>query len=128
MMNTILKGYEVMDCIYTKKGFDASENLKDNFGMSLMEALEVAKSSDEMTEESFKIDARREPGRVGVIAKKPKFEEVEGVGLATMSIYLFKNTGKHHLLPSWLPSGEIQVRLVKETEPEPVKQKKGAKK
>lgn len=114
MMQSIFKGFELVDAIYTKKGFDASQNLKDNFGVNIQEAMEQAQTQDVLTEELFKQNAKRTPGMVGVIARNPRVELIEGVEIGTVSIFLFKNSGKHHLLPSWLPSGEIQVRLVKE--------------
>ena len=117
MLREKFAGLEPIDAVYPGKAFDAVDNVKKNFGLTLDEVIDMAVSNTVMTEARFKSENSRNIGAVGVIVRSTSISEEDGITIGKAVVNIVMNSGKHHLLPSWLPSGDLVVRFAGETTP-----------
>ena len=115
MLREKFAGLEPIDAIYPGKSFDAVDNVKKNFGLTLDEVIDMAVSNATMTEAKFKAENSKNIGAVGVIVRSTSTSVEDGVTIGKAVVNIVMNSGKHHLLPSWLPSGDLVIRFAGET-------------
>ena len=114
MLREKFAGLEPIDAVYPGKSFDAVDNIKKNFGLTLDEVIDAAVSSTVMTEARFKAENSKNIGAVGVIVRSTSVAEEDGITIGKAVVNIVMNSGKHHLLPSWLPSGDLVIRFAGE--------------
>ena len=114
MLREKFAGLEPIDAIYPGKSFDAVDNIKKNFGLTLDEVIDKAVSSTVMSEAKFKSENGKNIGAVGVIVRSVSTSEEDGIMIGKAVVNVIMNSGKHPLLPSWLPSGDLVVRFAGE--------------
>ena len=117
MLREKFAGLEPIDAVYPGKAFDAVDNVKKNFGLTLDEVIDMAVSNTVMTEAKFKAENGKNIGAVGVIVRSTSISEEDGVQIGKATVNIVMNSGKHHLLPSWLPSGDLVIRFAGEVVP-----------
>ena len=117
MLREKFAGLEPVDAIYPGKSFDAVDNVKKNFGLTLDEVIDMAVYGT--TEAKFKAENSRNIGAVGVIVRSVSTSVEDGVTIGKATVNIVMNSGKHHLLPSWLPSGDLVIRFAGEPAGEP---------
>ena len=117
MLREKFAGLEPIDAVYPGKAFDAVDNIKKNFGLTLDEVIDAAVSSTVMTEARFKAENARNIGAVGVIVRSVSTSVEDGVTIGKATVNIVMNSGKHHLLPSWLPSGDLVIGFAGEPAP-----------
>ena len=117
MLREKFAGLEPIDAVYPGKAFDAVDNVKKNFGLTLDEVIDMAVSNTVMTEAKFKSENSRNIGAVGVIVRSTSTSVEDGVQIGKATVNIVMNSGKHHLLPSWLPSGDLVIRFAGEVVP-----------
>ena len=125
MLREKFAGLEPVDAIYPGKSFDAVDNVKKNFGLTLDEVIDMAVYGT--TEAKFKAENSRNIGAVGVIVRSVSTSVEEGITIGRATVNTIMNSGKHHLLPSWLPSGDLVIRFAGVTAPaeEPAQAEEG---
>ena len=114
MLREKFAGLEPIDAVYPGKSFDAVDNVKKNFGLTLDEVIDMAVSNTTMTEAKFKSENARNIGAIGVIVRSTSTSVEDGVTIGKATVNIIMNSGKHHLLPSWLPSGDLVIRFAGE--------------
>ena len=119
MLREKFAGLEPIDAVYPGKSFDAVDNVKKNFGLTLDEVIDMAVSNTTMTEAKFKAENSRNIGAVGVIVRSTSTSVEDGIQIGKAVVNIVMNSGKHHLLPSWLPSGDLVIRFAGEVAQEP---------
>ena len=117
MLREKFAGLEPIDAIYPGKSFDAVDNVKKTFGLTLDEVIDKAVSATIMTETKFKSENSRNIGAVGVIVRSVSTSVEDGITIGKATVNIVMNSGKHHLLPSWLPSGDLVIRFAGEVAP-----------
>lgn len=117
MLREKFAGLEPIDAVYPGKAFDAVDNVKKNFGLTLDEVIDMAVSNTTMTEAKFKSENSKNIGAVGVIVRSTSTSVEDGVAIGKATVNIVMNSGKHHLLPSWLPSGDLVIRFAGEVVP-----------
>ena len=114
MLREKFAGLEPIDAIYPGKSFDAVDNVKKNFGLTLDEVIDMAVSNTVMTEAKFKAENAKNIGAVGVIVRSTSTSVEDGITIGKATVNIIMNSGKHPLLPSWLPSGDLVIRFAGE--------------
>ena len=121
MLREKFAGLEPIDAVYPGKSFDAVDNVKKNFGLTLDEVIDMAVSNTTMTEAKFKAENSRNIGAIGVIVRSTSTSVEDGITIGKATVNIVMNSGKHHLLPSWLPSGDLVIRFAGEPAPDETK-------
>ena len=86
-------------------------------GLTLDEVIDAAVSNITMTEARFKAENARNIGAIGVIVRSTSTSVEDGITIGKATVNVIMNSGKHHLLPSWLPSGDLVIRFAGEPAP-----------
>ena len=114
MLREKFAGLEPIDAVYPGKAFDAVDNIKKNFGLTLDEVIDKAVYSTVVSEAKFKSENGKNIGAVGVIVRSVSTSVEDGITIGKATVNIIMNSGKHHLLPSWLPSGDLVIRFAGE--------------
>ena len=117
MLREKFAGLEPIDAVYPGKSFDAVDNIKRNFGLTLDEVIDKAVHSTVMSEAKFKSENGKNIGAIGVIVRSVSTSVEDGITIGKATVNIIMNSGKHHLLPSWLPSGDLVIRFAGEPAP-----------